>query len=86
MISYERVRQKLVFVPLAVYSYGNGKRLARRLVPTAVQFIGHTLLPSARDAVICLRERVRLIDLTHGPVLAMFGAGGGAVRLEGHLI
>jgi hypothetical protein len=35
----------LVFVPLAVYSYGNGKRLARRLVPTAVQFIGHTLLP-----------------------------------------
>jgi hypothetical protein len=44
MISYERVRQKLVFVPQAVYSYGNGKRLARRLVPTAVQFIGHTLL------------------------------------------
>jgi hypothetical protein len=44
VISYERVRQKLVFVPLAVYSYGNGKRLARRLVPTVIQFIGHTLL------------------------------------------
>jgi hypothetical protein len=50
MISYQGVRQKMVFVPQAVNSYDNGKMLARRLVPTAVQFIGHTLLPVEQDA------------------------------------